>query len=85
MDGEPGTAVLLDVAHKEVGEALDQQAVYLGYLLVLRKERGEAGEETIGQWLAIYLFKYNLLCEFIFGKELITDGFGQLVLEAIAY
>ena len=85
VDGEPGTAILLDVAHEEVGEALDQQLVHLGYLAMFREEGGEAGKETVGQVLAIYFFQYNLLCELILGKELIAECFGELALEAVAH
>ena len=55
VDGEPGAAVLLDVAYEEVGEALDEQLVHLGHLAMLREEGGEAGKEAVGQGLAVYL------------------------------
>ena len=85
VDGEPRTTVLLDVAYEEVHEALYQQAVYLGYLTMLREEGGEAGKESVCQGLAIYLLEDDLLGEFIFTEELFAQCFGELILEAVTY
>ena len=53
VDGEPWAAILLDVAHEEGDEALDEEVVHLGDLTMLREEGGEAGEEAVGQGLAV--------------------------------
>ena len=76
VDGQPWAAILLDIANEKVNKAFNQQAVYLGHVAVLGEEGGEAGQETIGQRLAVDSFKYDFLGEFIFGKELVANGFG---------
>ena len=85
VDGKPGTAVLLDVAHEEINEAIDEQMVYLGHIAVLGEERSEAGQESVCQGLTVYLLKDDLLGESVLAEELIADGFGKLVLEAVAH
>ena len=56
MYAKPWVAILLDVAYEEVNEAFDQSLGYLGDVLVFREEGGEAGQEAIGQRLAVHLF-----------------------------
>ena len=35
MDGEPGTTVLLDIAHEEIDKTVDEQVVYFGNIAML--------------------------------------------------
>ena len=49
------------------------------------KANNEAGKETVGQGLAIYLLQYDLLGELVLGKESRAECLGELVLEAVAH
>ena len=40
----------------KVCKAAEYKLVYLGFVYMLRKERGKACQETVREWLAVYPF-----------------------------
>ena len=58
VDGQPGTAILDNVACQELRETPHKQFMHLGHLAMVGEERCQAGKETVDKLFNILLEKH---------------------------